>query len=141
MKLAAPLATVLLAAAALAPAPAHAGVNVGIHIDLPAAPPLVVVQPGVRVVEDCDDEVYFTSGYYWVRREGDWYRARRPRARFVRVEPRVVPVAIGRMPPGQYVRYRREEHGHGKHEHGHGERHGHGKHGGKHHGKHGHHHD
>jgi hypothetical protein len=154
MKLAARLAAVLLAAGALAPTAAQAGVNVGIHIDLPAAPPLVVVQPGVRVVEDCDEEVYFASGYYWVRRDHGWYRSRRPRATFVFVEPRVVPVAVARMPPGRYVRYRGERHGpdHGRrhdhddhahwgdHGHDHGG-HGHGKHRGKGHGKHGRHHD
>lgn len=123
----------------LHPAPAQAGVHVDVHLGLPVAPPLVVVQPGVQVVENFDEEVYFTSGHYWVRREGAWYRARRPRAAFVMVPPRAVPVALIRMPPGQYVRYSKPRHRHDDdrdHDrddrHGNGHGHGHGKGHGKH---------
>jgi hypothetical protein len=128
------LAVAALAAAAL-PLRAAAAVNVDVHIGLPVAPPLVVVSPGVQVVEDYDEEVFFTSGYYWVRRDGGWYRARRPRAAFVYVQPRVVPRAIVHLPPGQYVRYKKAKHERHEHRH-HGDRHddhggrghGHGKH-------------
>lgn len=146
-----PLVTIPVAVALsllIAPAPAGAGVDVQVHIGLPVAPPLVVVQPGVSVVEDWDEEVFFVSPYYWVRRDGRWYRARSPRAAF-RVAPvKVVPVELVRMPPGQYVKYKKakrehrhdhdhrrdrhdrgghDDHGHGRHDdHGHGG-HGHGK--------------
>ncbi|MBL8940196.1 MAG: hypothetical protein JNM69_36955 [Archangium sp.] len=30
-----------------------------------APPALVVVQPGVQVVEDFDEEVFFVDGWYW----------------------------------------------------------------------------
>lgn len=127
-----------VAAAALAPSPARAEVHVNIDVGLPVAPPLVVVQPGVQVVENWHEEVYFASGWYWVRRDGGWYRARHPRAAFAWCAPRRVPVSLVRMPPGQYVRYQRHERNHDrkewKHEHkhgGHGNGHGHDdKHGG-----------
>jgi hypothetical protein len=132
-----PLITILLAlvvsAVSAVPAPAEAGVDVHVNIGLPVAPPLVVVQPGISVVEDWDEEVFFVSPYYWVRRGDLWYRARSPRATF-RVAPvRVVPVALVRMPPGQYVKYKAKHHSHGhdhgRGHHGGGERHGHGRHG------------
>jgi hypothetical protein len=131
-----PLITILLAlvvsAVSAVPAPANAGVDVHVNIGLPVAPPLVVVQPGISVVEDWDEEVFFVSPYYWVRRGDFWYRARSPRATFRVAPTRVVPVALVRMPPGQYVKYKSPKHHHG-HDHGHGhhggERHGHGGHG------------
>lgn len=83
--------------------------DVNIHIGLPAAPPLVVVQPGVQVVENYDEEVFFTSGWYWVRRDGRWWRARQPRATFMYVEPRYVPARLVRIPPGQYRHWHREQ--------------------------------
>jgi hypothetical protein len=92
------------------PAAARAQVAVQIQVGLPVAPPLVVVQPGIQVVEDYHEEVFFTGGWYWVRRDGGWYRARTPRAAFVFVEPRRVPVALVRIPPGQYRHWRREDH-------------------------------
>jgi hypothetical protein len=91
------------------PAPARSQVSVQIQLGLPAAPPLVVVQPGIQVVENWDEEVFFTGGYYWVRRDEYWYRAPRPRATFVYVEPRRVPPGLVRLPPGHYKHYRKEQ--------------------------------
>ncbi len=102
------LALSLLVSAA-APALASAQVAVNVQIGLPAAPPLVVVQPGVQVVQDFHEEVFYTGGWYWCRRGDVWYRARGPRASFVHVEPRYVPVAIRRLPPGQYKHWHRAE--------------------------------
>jgi hypothetical protein len=127
-----------LAGVALAPSAARAEVHVNIQMGLPVAPPLVTVQPGVQVVENYNEEVYFVSGWYYVRRDGGWYRSRRPNAAFAWCEPRRVPVKLVRMPPGRYVRYqrherneerreRREERREERHEHGHGN--GHDKHG------------
>lgn len=69
----------LLALALVSSVPAFAQAQVSIDVDLPlltfsAPPPLVVVQPGVQVVPDCDDEVFFVDGYYWARRGPHWYR-------------------------------------------------------------------
>jgi hypothetical protein len=100
------LASILLLAL---PAPARSQVSVQIQLGLPAAPPLVVVQPGIQVVENWDEEVFFTGGYYWVRRDEHWYRAPRPRATFVHVEPHRVPPGLVRLPPGHYKHYRKEQ--------------------------------
>jgi hypothetical protein len=104
------LLSLLLALAFLAPAAARAQVGVNIQLGLPAAPPMVVVQPGVQVVENYDEEVFYTGGWYWVRRDGRWWRARQPRAEFRYVEQRRVPVTIVRVPPGQYRQWNHEKH-------------------------------
>jgi hypothetical protein len=101
------LTALFLSLAPLA-ARAQVGVNMNIQLGLPAAPPMVVVQPGVQVVENYDEEVFYTGGWYWVRRDGRWWRARTPRASFVYVEPRRVPVGLVRIPPGQYRHWNHE---------------------------------
>ncbi len=93
-----------------------------LRIDVPPVLPLVTVEPGVQVVEDYGEEIFFVDGYYWVRRGGYWYRAGDPRARWVYVEPRVVPAVIVRSPPGRYVHWRHdrrvgeERRGEGRHD-------------------------
>lgn len=88
--------------------------QVRVEIGLPVirfevAPPLVVVAPGVQVVEDYDDEVFFVDGWYWVRRDQHWYRAHDHHGQWVVVEHHHVPASIVRLPPGQYKKF------HGKH--------------------------
>jgi hypothetical protein len=99
------LLALLSLCAGLAPAPAPAQVDVHVQLALPVVPPLVVVQPGIQVVRDYDDEVFVHGGWYWLRRGPVWYRAPGPRAAFVVVEPRVVPAPLVRLPPGHYRRY------------------------------------
>ncbi|HKC61568.1 MAG TPA: hypothetical protein VKB92_15890 [Myxococcales bacterium] len=90
--------------------PARAQFQMQITMGLPAVlPPMVVVQPGVRVVSELDEEVYFVDGWYWVRRGPHWYRTHDHRGQWVWVAPARVPVALVRMPPGQYRRLHREE--------------------------------
>jgi hypothetical protein len=72
-------------------------------------PPLIVVQPGVSVVSDVDEEVFYSGGYYWARRDGTWIRATDHRGRWSRVEERRVPAPILQSPPGRYRHYRGEE--------------------------------
>ncbi len=98
----------LVLASLFGPVAARAQVGVRIDIGLPAAPPLVVVQPGVKVVEGFNEEVFFTNGWYWCRRGDAWYRARTPRSQFVWVEPRRVPVALVRIPEGRYRNWHHE---------------------------------
>jgi hypothetical protein len=121
----------LVLAAALAAFPAAAQVQISVQlptITFAAPPPLIVVQPGVQVVEDNDEEVFFVDNYYWVRRGPHWYRARDHRGGWVVAEGPNVPATIVRLPPGQYRHYkhavkqefkeerREEKHGkHGKH--------------------------
>jgi hypothetical protein len=97
-------------ALALLPAPARpqAAVQLEINLGLPPRPPLVVVQPGIQVVENWNEEVFFSGGWYWVRRDGGWYRARSPRATFVWVEPRRVPPGLLWRPPGYYRHFHRD---------------------------------
>jgi hypothetical protein len=86
------------------------GVEMSVRIALPAVlPPLVVVEPGVQVVEGLDEEVFFVNGWYWVRRGPAWYRARDHRRAWVYVEPRFVPPGLQRIPPGHYRRFHRAE--------------------------------
>jgi len=106
---------------ALSLVPAAGRAQVGVHIDigLPAVPPLVEVQPGIRVVAGFPEEVFYRDGWYWCRRGGAWYRARTPGAPFMWVEPRRVPVALVHIPPGQYRNWHRGEvaRWHGEREH------------------------
>ncbi len=82
-----------------------------IQMDLPPVlPPLVVVEPGVQVVEDYREEIFFVDGSYWVRRDGHWYRTRDPYARWAYAPPNEVPAVIVRAPPGRYANWRRERH-------------------------------
>jgi hypothetical protein len=81
-----------------------------------APPPLVVVQPGVQVVEDADEEVFFSSGFYWHRSDdGNWWRTRNYRGGWVVAPPRAVPVAVMHLPHGHYRHYRVENR-HERHE-------------------------
>lgn len=87
---------------------AHAQVSFRIDLGLPLAPHLCVLRPGIQVVEDFGDEVFFSAGWYWCRRSGGWYRARTPRDRFEFVEVRWVPRDLVALPPGHYRHWNRE---------------------------------
>lgn len=77
---------------------------------LPALlPPLVVVQPGISVVGDFDDEVFYADGYYWSRQDQSRFRSRDHRAGWEHIETHYVPPVIASSPPGQYRRYRAAE--------------------------------
>jgi hypothetical protein len=74
-----------------------------------APPPLVVVEPGVQVVENADEEVFFVDGYYWhPGPNGWWYRTRSFRGGWVAVPARSAPQRLVRLPPGQYRHWRAE---------------------------------
>jgi hypothetical protein len=73
-------------------------------------PPLIVVQPGLSVARDLDEEVFYADGWYWARQDGSWYRSHDHRGGWARVEGREVPTMIGQSPPGRYRQYRGEEH-------------------------------
>jgi hypothetical protein len=79
-------------------------------LNLPAVlPPLIVVQPGLSVVGDLDEEVFYSDGYYWARRDGTWIRARDHRGAWAPVERRYVPAPLVQSPPGRFRHYRGEE--------------------------------
>jgi hypothetical protein len=122
-----------------------ASATVDLRLNLPVVmPQLVVVTPGVQVVPEVEEEVFFTDGYYWCRREGGWYRSRVVRGGWVAMPVRAVPVRLVEIPRGKYKRWkpakaekrhdeqrdhdRHSDHDRdGKHHRGHGN--GHGKHG------------
>ena len=98
-----------LAGSLIASPSAFAGVRVEIGWDV--APPVYEVTPGVSVVEDYDEEVFFTDGYYWVERDGIWYRSRDwHRSRWVVAPARRVPVFLVNHHRGDYRHWRHEEH-------------------------------
>src|SRR4029079_6541852 len=71
------------------------------------APPMVEVQPGVLVVHDYDEEVFFVDGRYWMHwRDGRWYRANDYRGGWVTAEARAGPGPVGRLPRGTYKHYK-----------------------------------
>ncbi|MCU1283517.1 MAG: hypothetical protein JWM53_7063, partial [bacterium] len=74
-----------------------------------APPPLAVVEPGVQVVQDSDEEIFFSGGWYWhAGPDGTWYRTHSYRGGWVVAPRRSVPVTIVRMPRGQYRHFRGE---------------------------------
>ena len=64
--------------------------------------------PGVQVVEDSDDEVFFADEYYWHRREGHWFRTKRHDGGWLVVEEGLVPRPIVGLPVGKYRRWKHE---------------------------------
>jgi hypothetical protein len=98
-------------------------VVVGPSITFTTAPRLVVVSPGIQVVQDYDYEVFFVGGYYWTRSGGVWFRSNHHRGRWVAVESAYVPRALVRIRPGTYRRYKggpvHKHHHHHKHKHKH----------------------
>lgn len=104
------VSSLTLVAALLAPSLASAQASVEFRVNLPVVlPQLVVVSPGVQVVPDVDEEVFFSDGYYWVRRDDRWYRSRTHRSGWVFVQPRYVPARLAKIPPGQYKHWHKEE--------------------------------
>lgn len=100
-----PLALLLV----LCPSLAQAKVNVHINIGLPLVPPLVVVQPGIQVVEGFPEEVFLYEGMYWCRRPDGWYRAHSPRERFDQIRYHRVPVVLRQEPVGYYRNWHHDD--------------------------------
>jgi hypothetical protein len=82
---------------------------VDVSIGFPAPPRLVVVSPGVQVVPDYQEEVFFVNGWYWTRRGDLWYRTRSYRGGWAVAPPRYVPASIVRIPPGHYRHWHHEQ--------------------------------
>ena len=105
----------ILAGILFAGVPARADIDVRISIgDAPPAPHLVIrarpherLFPGERVyvVDDPsigDNDCFRYGGFYWVFREGYWYRSASWRRPFVVVHPRYVPTVFYQMPPRRW---------------------------------------
>jgi len=70
-----------------------------------ATPDLVTVQPGVQVVADYDEPVFFVDGFYWRFNDGYWYRSHNYYAGWYFYER--PPVAVLRIDrPYAYAHYR-----------------------------------
>jgi hypothetical protein len=70
-----------------------------------ATPDLVTVQPGVQVVADYDEPVFFVDGFYWRFNDGYWYRSNNYYSGWYFYER--PPVAVLRIDrPYAYARYR-----------------------------------
>lgn len=70
-------------------------------------PQLVEVSPGIWVVEDNPEPVFYDDGYYWRYNSGIWYRSHYHNSGWVHMGHHQVPrtvIQINR--PGQYVHYR-----------------------------------
>jgi len=68
-------------------------------------PDLVEVSPGVQVIADYDEPIFFTDGFYWRFYDGVWYRSSYYTGGWAFVDaPPVAIVQIGR--PDVYRHYR-----------------------------------
>lgn len=99
----------------LPPLPANAQINVQVAIPVPTldvqvGAPLVYVAPDVWVLPDSDDEVFYSGGWYWSRRDGYWFRSHGRQSGWVVVQEPRVPRRLIHMAPGQYRRYRSPGH-------------------------------
>jgi hypothetical protein len=55
-----------------------------------------------------DEEVFFVDRYYWIRRDGGWYRSPSHRGGWVLVPARAVPGRLVKIPPGHYKHWKGE---------------------------------
>lgn len=77
------------------------------------SPELVTISPGVQVVADADEPLFYSDGNYWLYRDNSWYRSDSYRGGFARVEVTYLPQRIRVIErPQAYVQYRR--HGEGR---------------------------
>jgi hypothetical protein len=76
-----------------------------------AAPDLVVISPGVQVIADLDEPIFYSGNYYWRNQGGFWYRSTSHTRGWARVE--VAPVEIRTIErPSAYVHYHGEARAH-----------------------------
>ena len=107
----------MFATLAVVPAGVSAGTNVSWNVSIGNAPPppvieirhdpRLVVVPGSTVYvleDDCDYDVFRYGVFWYVARDGYWYRARTYRGPFTVVSARYVPTAICNV-PGKYWRH------------------------------------
>ena len=68
---------------------------------------LVLIAPGIWVVENYPYSVFYVDGSYWTYRDGSWYRSDWYADGFMRVEVALVPAAVIHIrQPRTYARYR-----------------------------------
>jgi hypothetical protein len=68
-------------------------------------PTLVAVDSNVWVVRDSDEPTYYVDDYYWVYRDGVWYRSAAYDGGWVRIEVGIVPPTIVSRRHAMYVHF------------------------------------
>src|SRR4029079_3603115 len=68
-----------------------------------AAPQLVEISPGVQVVADYDEPIFYSDNYYWRQRDGVWFRSRVHTGGWVQYDAPQAVVSI--REPSMYVHY------------------------------------
>jgi hypothetical protein len=75
------------------------------------SPELIAIQPGVEVIADADEPVFYMNGYYWLYRDAGWLRSDSFKTGFVRIENDLVPDRLRDLrEPESYAHYRRSQH-------------------------------
>src|ERR1044072_8472102 len=79
-----------------------------------SGPDMAYVAPGVRVIADYDEPIFFADGFYWYNSNGYWYRSHSDTNGWAYVErpPRAIisinrPYAYAHYRPNNYVVHRR----------------------------------
>ena len=89
---------------------AHAQVGTYGQADAPVSfrsqPTLVEIDSDFWVVREHERAVYYTSGFYWVHRDGTWWRAQTYDGSWARIEASTVPPAIASRDHRAYASYR-----------------------------------
>jgi len=67
-------------------------------------PDLVAVSPGVSVIADYDEPIFYSNGYYWWNYGGGWYRSSYYTGGWVQARPPVAIIRVGE--PHRYRHYR-----------------------------------
>jgi len=72
------------------------------------SPELVTISPGVQVIADADEPLFYSRGYYWLYRDGFWFRSDSYRSGFARIDTVYLPGELRVIErPQLYVQYRR----------------------------------
>ena len=72
------------------------------------SPELVTIGPGVQVIADADEPLFYSRGYYWLYRDGYWFRSDSYRGGFARIDLVYLPGELRMIErPQLYVQYRR----------------------------------
>jgi hypothetical protein len=69
------------------------------------SPRLVEISPGVQVIADADQPIFFNDNYYWRNDGGIWYRSHSHTTGWERVDDAPAPIAAIEQPQ-MYVHYR-----------------------------------
>jgi hypothetical protein len=107
MKFARVLAPVFAVATSLAACVRTQHVEYAAEVDVHSAE-LVQMSRDVRVVADADEPLFYAKRFYWLHRDGRWYRSPYPARGFTRVDIAYVPREITSIDrPYRYAHYRR----------------------------------